>query len=494
MGLGLGNITGSGFFGEIINPIGYMQNMNENAANAAAQDKVTAEKNAAAAYQAMYDSAAKNLSPYMQTGQDALGVMRQMLGMSALGGSGTGTGAAPKAAIAGAIQPQDINAAGTRGLYPGYYPYAPGQNPLQLMSGSAYAEPRAMGGPTNPGQSYIVGEHGPEMLHMYPGSRGFVQPNPNTPSPYPAAPVASPMMMRNSGYIHRAIGGPVSGESPGGGIWGQLGMMPPNRTTGAPFTGDTFNQGLSPGTATPTSTPTSGATPGSADPTQTLPGGMTPAQIMSMDPSYQFQLQQGIGALDSSAAANGSLFSGGQDKRIDQYSQGLASQDYSNIYNRYAGLAGVGQSAATSLGELGLYTGMLQGGAYTGQGNALALQQGQIAQGNNAIFNAGAQLVGAYFGGPMGASLGNAAGNAVTGGGSSYPGGGGNNQYSDRRLKTNVQRVGTTRGGVPTYAFNYIWSPERHVGVMADEAAQKYPGAVHYGPNGFLKVDYSAIE
>lgn len=52
------------------------------------------------------------------------------------------------------------------------------------------------------------------------------------------------------------------------------------------------------------------------------------------DPSYQFRLNQGLGALQNAAAAKGVLRTGGALKGLNDYAQNSASQEYSNIYNR----------------------------------------------------------------------------------------------------------------------------------------------------------------
>lgn len=57
------------------------------------------------------------------------------------------------------------------------------------------------------------------------------------------------------------------------------------------------------------------------------------------DPSYAFRLQQGIQAGDRSAAANGSLLSGGQQKALSDYGQNAASTEFSNEFARNAGVA-----------------------------------------------------------------------------------------------------------------------------------------------------------
>lgn len=57
---------------------------------------------------------------------------------------------------------------------------------------------------------------------------------------------------------------------------------------------------------------------------------------IQQDPGYQWRLDQGLKALQGSAAARGSLQSSGTMKDILDYSQGAASQEYQNAYNRFA--------------------------------------------------------------------------------------------------------------------------------------------------------------
>jgi hypothetical protein len=83
---------------------------------------------------------------------------------------------------------------------------------------------------------------------------------------------------------------------------------------------------------------------------------------------------------------------------------------------------------------------------------------------------------GGMLGGPIGASLGSALGGAM----------------SDRRLKRNIERIGTTDDGLPWYKFDYVWG-ERSQGVMADEVLTVKPEAVLVMPSGYLAVDYRQI-
>ncbi len=63
---------------------------------------------------------------------------------------------------------------------------------------------------------------------------------------------------------------------------------------------------------------------------------------------------------------------------------------------------------------------------------------------------------------------------------------------SDRRLKRNYQRIGTTAKGVPMYRFQYIGSNDTYIGPMADEVERIIPSAVR-DIGGFKAVDYSQI-
>ena len=141
-------------------------------------------------------------------------------------------------------------------------------------------------------------------------------------------------------------------------------------------------------------------------------------------PDYQFALNQGLQGLDRSAAARGSLFSGGHNADVLQYAEGLASQNFNNYANRLSGLAGIGQTTATNLGQLGANTASNIGNI--GMQSAAA-QNASSYDKTNAWTNFGNQLVGLagqYFGSrgnavaPNGISNGGSfiSGNALTGG------------------------------------------------------------------------------
>jgi hypothetical protein len=53
------------------------------------------------------------------------------------------------------------------------------------------------------------------------------------------------------------------------------------------------------------------------------------------DPGYQFRLEQGQNAVERANSARGNLLSGAGLKDMDRFTQGLASQEYGNAYNRF---------------------------------------------------------------------------------------------------------------------------------------------------------------
>ncbi len=131
-----------------------------------------------------------------------------------------------------------------------------------------------------------------------------------------------------------------------------------------------------------------------------LMGQMTPdgyfnqtytGQDIYSDPSYQFRLQQGQDAIQSSAAAQGGLLSGATLKALQNYGQESASQEYSNSYNRFnadqtnrynrlSNLVGVGGNAAAQTGNAGAQTS--QAIANNTMAGANSIAAGQVGSAN----------------------------------------------------------------------------------------------------------------
>ena len=160
------------------------------------------------------------------------------------------------------------------------------------------------------------------------------------------------------------------------------------------------------------------------------------------DPGTAFRMSEGLKALDRSAASRGGLLSGAALKGIQNYSQGLASQEYQNAFNRYttgfnadtgqqtalfnrlSGVAGTGQTAASQVGATGATTASNIGNTYmtdaANQGNA-----GMAAAGmRNSAFSGGANALGRLYGQQSPYAMGQQASNQY-GYGNVYGAGGG---------------------------------------------------------------------
>lgn len=116
------------------------------------------------------------------------------------------------------------------------------------------------------------------------------------------------------------------------------------------------------------------------------------------DPGYGFRLSEGQKALDRQAAARGGLISGGALKAAQRYGQEMGSQEYGNaynraltsyntdvarenqLYNRQAGLAGIGQTSTNLVGQAGQNYATNVGNLMTGAGAAQAA--GQVGMAN----------------------------------------------------------------------------------------------------------------
>lgn len=114
-------------------------------------------------------------------------------------------------------------------------------------------------------------------------------------------------------------------------------------------------------------------------------------QDMYKDPGYNFRLNEGIKALDRSAAARGGLLSGNQLRGVTQFGQDYATNEYQNAFNRYQAeraarlnplqsLAGQAQTSANTLSNAAGNLGSGEAAALMAGGNAAA--NGLIGAGN----------------------------------------------------------------------------------------------------------------
>jgi hypothetical protein len=94
-------------------------------------------------------------------------------------------------------------------------------------------------------------------------------------------------------------------------------------------------------------------------------------------PGYQWQLGQGLRAVDAGAAASGMLRSGATLKAEQTFGSGLADQTFQQYYNNLAGISGQGLSAATG----GASTAQTSANLAQGAGNTQGSIYGNAASG-----------------------------------------------------------------------------------------------------------------
>jgi len=108
----------------------------------------------------------------------------------------------------------------------------------------------------------------------------------------------------------------------------------------------------------------------------------------------------------------------------------------------------------------------------------------QQYQGQLAAYNAQAQNRAGMLGGLAGIG-----GSIFQGAGAA---GGFGALFSDRRLKTDIKRIGTMDNGLPLYSYRYVWGGPVMFGAMADEVEVIAPAAVGE-EGGFKTVDYGKL-
>lgn len=93
-------------------------------------------------------------------------------------------------------------------------------------------------------------------------------------------------------------------------------------------------------------------------------------------PGYQFRFDEGIRAIDASAASRGNLLSGATMKSAQRYGDGLGAQEFDAYYNRLIDMSNRGQNSAAAVGSAG---------ANYASGASNALLAGGAASANQAL-------------------------------------------------------------------------------------------------------------
>ena len=220
-------------------------------------------------------------------------------------------------------------------------------------------------------------------------------------------------------------------------------------------------------------------------------------------PAEQEALRRSSEATQNSAAAKGGLIGSNVMDQLQVNAgniaagfEGQAFDQWNTQQNRQLGatqsLAGVGQSMAVNAGESAANATLAAGGAQAGnqiaQGGIIGNTIGQIGNilGQSDLFkpsvapNMGANPT-PTGGDPYGMSTNNSGMTPQQM--ESY--------VSDERLKTDVERVGQTDGGLPIYKYRLRGQQAKQMGVMAQDVERVNPRAVTRHPqHGFRMVDY----
>lgn len=134
--------------------------------------------------------------------------------------------------------------------------------------------------------------------------------------------------------------------------------------------------------------------------------GITPQEVLS-DPGYQFGMDQGMRALQGSAAARGGLYSGATMKALNKFGNDYATTKFGDVFNRKQTV--IGNNFNRAMGAAGM-----------GQAGVQQTQQAGTNYANNVSQNL---LSNANFQGAAGMAQANAWGNLLNRGSSYMMGG-----------------------------------------------------------------------
>ncbi len=162
------------------------------------------------------------------------------------------------------------------------------------------------------------------------------------------------------------------------------GMLPGNHGMAGAVLGGMQNAGVF-------RPPTAGAAPApGATPAPTQPTAQQAFDTYRNSTGYQFRVNEGMDAVNSGYAGAGTLQSGAAMQAINDYGQGMASQEFGNYMNSLgnqqalgmsgaSALAGVGQNYANSLGNIQMQNGENLANAALVKGQNKANMWGGIA-------------------------------------------------------------------------------------------------------------------
>jgi hypothetical protein len=119
-------------------------------------------------------------------------------------------------------------------------------------------------------------------------------------------------------------------------------------------------------------------------------------------PDYEFRRNEGERGIGQSFAPRGGAFSGNALRALSQFNSNMASGEFGNWWNRQSSLAGLGQTAAGSVGQFGANAAGNIGNALMARGEAGAAGRLGAANSIGGAVNSGLNnfllMRGGYFG------------------------------------------------------------------------------------------------
>lgn len=202
-------------------------------------------------------------------------------------------------------------------------------------------------------------------------------------------------------------------------------------------------------------------------------------------PGYQFQLGEGLRALQQQAAGRGMRLGGPTLRGISDYAQDVATNYYQNYLNQLANLWGGGQQTAAQLGGQALQGAGQAALAQAGIGQALGSGYAQAAQAQMQQALAQQQQRQGLWGNILG-GIGTLGGLGL-----------GLWALSDKRTKKNIRpfnALNVIRKLRPArYEYKSKYGGGSHIGFIADEVEQVYPAAVAKNSQGLRMINVLAM-
>lgn len=179
---------------------------------------------------------------------------------------------------------------------------------------------------------------------------------------------------------------------------------------------------------------------------------------LTMDPGYQFRLDEGNKAINAAAASRGMGNSGATLKSLTKYGQDYATGAYDDAYNRQynrlSGIAGIGNSSNQALGAQGTQAASQIANTQIGLGNAQAANTMAAAGNKNSLIGTGIGTAGSIIA-----------------------------KYSDERLKTDIEPCDSEAflDSLKNFKYDYK-NPEKfgrgkHFGPMAQDIEKTEMGS-----------------